>query len=232
MREVLIRSPSIAFAFGISASQLGAVPGGPFTIRALSNGGTCTITMQASPGGPATDVDCAHLIAMPRPATRTAHIAPILRLVAGEAGRTRLARVGGVYLLHPHAQSLGFVGNERAQLVDGPGGNHAVVFAGFSVLSPTACACRALVRPLANASEVFQADDSHTLRLSMRDDLPGEFMVDVAHPAAFFALALAHRPNLARPLQLLATGREAAAHHPLIARLDSACPSPPCLPHG
>ncbi len=51
----------------------------------------------------------------------------------------------------------------------------------------------------------------------MGDDLPGERVVHVANPAALFALALAHRADLARLLHLLAAGIEAAAHHALIA---------------
>ena len=82
---------------------------------------------------------------------------------------------------------------------------------------PTACACRALASPLANASELFQADDAHALRLSMCDNLAREFVVDVAHPAVLFALACAHRAHLIRLLQLLAAGVEAATHHPLVA---------------
>ncbi len=54
-REVLIGSPSVAFAFGINASQfeearlLRAVSGDPSTGRALRSGGTRTVTMRASP---------------------------------------------------------------------------------------------------------------------------------------------------------------------------------------
>jgi hypothetical protein len=54
MREVLIGFPSIAFAFGIVASQFGApkcpraVSGDPSAIRALRYGGAGTVTMPAS----------------------------------------------------------------------------------------------------------------------------------------------------------------------------------------
>ncbi len=46
---VLIGSLSVAFAFEINASQLGAVSGHPSTGRASRSRGTCTMTIQASP---------------------------------------------------------------------------------------------------------------------------------------------------------------------------------------
>src|SRR5258707_6601344 len=112
--------------------------------------------------------------------------------------------MGWVFPLHGDARTLCRVGDEARELVERPSSDQAVVFAGFR---PTAGACRAP----ADTGESFQADDAHTLPLGMEDDLMGELMVHVAHPARLVALALAHGANLLRLLQLLAAGVELAA---------------------
>src|SRR5260370_41981589 len=94
---------------------------------------------------------------------------------------------------------MGLLRVSVAEVLDRPSSDQAVVFAGFR---PTAGACRAP----ADTGESFQADDAHTLPLGMEDDLMGELMVHVAHPARLVALALAHGANLLRLLQLLAAG--------------------------
>src|SRR5262249_62278280 len=50
-------------------------------------------------------------------------------------------------------------------------------------------------------------------------DLPRDLVVEVAHPTALFALALAHRADFARSLQPLAARVEAATPHPLSASI-------------
>src|SRR5260221_4031165 len=112
--------------------------------------------------------------------------------------------MGWVSPLHGDARTLCRVGDEARELVERPSSDQAVVFAGFR---PTAGACRAP----ADTGEPFQADDAHLLLLGMEDDLVGELMVHVAHPARLVALALAHGANLLRLLQLLAAGGGTAA---------------------
>src|SRR5260370_28680957 len=104
MREVLIRSPSVAFAFGINASQFRAVPGGPSAVRASRYGGTGAMT---TPASPATVVDRSHGISVSCPTAFRTDIAAICRLVAMEARRAYLAGMGWVYPFHDPAQSLG-----------------------------------------------------------------------------------------------------------------------------
>src|SRR5215472_3976661 len=98
MQEVLIRSPSTAFAFGIIASQFGSLrPQGrprrpvhrPSSAEAHS-GGTDAVTTSASPS---TGIDCPHGIPMPSPATALANIAPVVGVVELKAGWTHLAGV-------------------------------------------------------------------------------------------------------------------------------------------
>src|SRR5260221_418648 len=107
--------------------------------------------------------------------------------------------MGGVFPLPGDARTLCRVGDEARELVERPSSDQTVVFAGFR---PTAGACRAP----ADTGEPFQADDAHLLLLGMEDDLVGELMVHVAHPARLVALALAHGANLMRLVQLLAAG--------------------------
>src|SRR5258708_3589249 len=156
---------------------------------------------------------------MPCPATRRTDIAAVCRLVAVEARRAGLAGVGWVYPFHRDARPLRFVGDEGGELVERPGGDQPVVFAGLgrlAAISPAACACGVPDRPLTDTGESFQADDTHTLCLGMRDDTMRELVVGVAHPAPLFALALALRMDLLRSLKLLALGIELAALRALL----------------
>src|SRR5258706_3825619 len=136
--------------------------------------------MQASPS---TDVDCSYRVPVPCPSTVRTDIVAVICRVESEAGRTLVARIGRVYPCHGDAWPRCFVGDEGGELMERPGGNHALVFAG---LRPTAFACRAL----ADASQLLHADDAHALLLGMRDDLVRELMVGAAHPASLFALTL------------------------------------------
>src|SRR5260370_37463697 len=111
--------------------------------------------------------------------------------------------MGWVSPLHGDARTLCRVGDEARELLERPSSDQAVIFAGFR---PTAGACRAP----ADTGEPFQADDAHLLLLGMGDDVVGELMVHVAHPARLVALALAHGANLLRLLQLLAAGGRVA----------------------
>src|SRR5215469_7910684 len=140
------------------------------------------------PASPATDVDGPYRISMPCPATVRTQIVAVIRRVEMEAGRTSLAGVDRVYPFHRNPCPLGFVGNERGELVERPGSHHAVVFAGLDCLAAigtTACACRAL----ADTSELFETNSAYALRLGMQDDLAREFVVGIAHPALLFTLA-------------------------------------------
>jgi len=209
------------YRFTVRGQNLRAVSGDPSTIRAIRYGGTDTMTMPASP---ATDVDSPYGVPMSSPATLRTHIVAVICLVAMETRWARLAGIGRVYPFHRNTRPLGFVGNERGELVERPGGHHAVVFAG---VRPTACACRALAGSVADTSELFHADDAHTLLVSMGDDLMREFVVGVAHPALLFALTLADSANLSGLLKVLAVSVELAAFrslHPTIADVASAAP--------
>src|SRR5258706_9776338 len=112
--------------------------------------------------------------------------------------------MGRVYPCHGDACPRCLVGDEGGELMERPGGNHALVFAG---LRPTAFACRAL----ADASQLLHADDAHALLLGMRDDLMREVMVGVAHPASLFALALTDRADFLGFLYVFASCVELAA---------------------
>src|SRR6516164_7349591 len=50
----------------------------------------------------------------------------------------------------------------------------------------------------------------------MRNDLPGELVIDIAHPAALFAPTHADRADLADLLQGPASRMEASPHHALV----------------
>src|SRR5260221_12562533 len=136
--------------------------------------------MQASPS---TDVDCSYRVPVPCPSTVRTDIVAVICRVESEAGRTLLASMGRVYPCHGDACPRCLVGDEGGELMERPGGNHAVVFAGFR---PTAFACRAL----AAASQLLHATDAYALLLGMTDGLRPEVMVGVAHPASLFALTL------------------------------------------
>src|SRR5262249_45030890 len=191
IREVLIRSPAIAFAFGINASQLEGRLRRPVRRQSRGDGGTGAVTTPARPGCPATGIDRPYGVPMSCPAALYADLAAICRLVAMEARRADLAGVRRVYPFHRNARPLRLVGNEGGQLGEGPGGHRGVVFGGLAVLGPAAGACGVLDRAPADASEAFQADDAYTLLLGMGDDLVGQLVVRVAHPAPLFALVLA-----------------------------------------
>src|SRR6266852_6792076 len=119
---------------------------------------------------------------MPYPSTRCTNIRPVLCFISGRTSRTFLGRIGRVYLLNLDAKPFRFIGDECGQLVEAPTILHAVVFAGFR---PTTCTCRAL----ADAVQGFNLDGSYAPLMGMVDDLPGKLMVDILHPAGFFALA-------------------------------------------
>src|SRR5215813_5260730 len=157
MQGVLIRSPSGAFAFGITASQLRAVSGGPSAVRASGYGGTGAVT---TPASPTTIIDRSHGVPMPGPATLRADLAAVCRVGAVETRRTRLTGVGRVYPFHHHARPLRLVGQEHGELVERPGGDQASGCAGQASLGPAACACGVPDRPLADAGEAFQTDDT------------------------------------------------------------------------
>src|SRR5215467_5119933 len=123
MWEVLIGSPSIAFAFGISASQFGAeAPGPSQAARPPSEpsgyGGTGTMTMPASPRGrgAATDVDGSYSVPVARPATLRTHIVAVICRVEAEAGWASLAGMGRVDPFHRDACALRLVGDVGIQL--------------------------------------------------------------------------------------------------------------------
>src|SRR5260221_11290750 len=141
--------------------------------------------MQASPS---TDVDCSYRVPVPCPSTVRTDIVAVICRVELEAGRTLLASMGRVYPCHGDACPRCLIGDEGGELMERPGGNHAVVFAG---LRPTAFACRAL----AGASQLLHADDAHALLLGMRDDLMGELMVGVEHRASLCARTLTDGPD-------------------------------------
>src|SRR5260370_21698852 len=109
--------------------------------------------------------------------------------------------MGWVFQLHGDARPLCRVGDEARELVERPSSDQTVVFAGFR---PTAGACRAP----ADTGEPFQADDAHLLLLGMEDDVVGELMVHVAHPARLVSLALAHGAYPLRLFPLLAADRQ------------------------
>src|SRR5262245_13962885 len=105
MREVLIRSPSIAFAFGLTASQFEAEAQGclrqPVHRPSLGYGGTAALTTAASPSA---GVDRAHRVPVSRPAAGPTAGAAIRRRVALETGWAGLAGVGWVSPFHHHAR--------------------------------------------------------------------------------------------------------------------------------
>src|SRR5262249_15123284 len=158
--------------------------------------------------------------------------AAISRFVAMEAGRAYLTGVRRVYPCHCHARPLRFVGDEGGELMEGPGGDQAVVFAGvgrLAAIGPTAFWCGAL----AEASCALQAGNSHALLLSMGDDSLGELLVHVAHPALLFALALPHGADLRGFLQLFTPGVELAALGLLLAAIaKEACAAAQDMHHG
>ena len=86
MREVQTSSPAVAFAFGIYASPLGAVSGGPSTIGAMRQGGTGTVSM---PAGRAGTQYCPSGFTLAVPTTLRTRVPPIVGMVAGKAGATK-----------------------------------------------------------------------------------------------------------------------------------------------
>ncbi len=141
------------------------------------------------------------------PTALAPHVPPVLGGVPGRAGRAGWARGGRVYLLHAATESFGFVRAEGGERQAGPRVFQAVVLAGLgglAAVSPTAGACRAP----ADASEFLQTNAAHPVLLG--HDVARELGVHVAHPAPFFALALAHGPDLPGRRHLLASGVAAA----------------------
>ncbi len=149
---------------------------------------------------------------MSHPSTLSTNIRPVLRFIPGRTSRTFLGGIGRVYLLYLDTKSLGLVADEGGQLGVAPTILHAVVFAGFR---PTTCTCRAL----ADTLQGFDFDRSYPLFMGMVDDLPGKLMVDILHPAGFFALTLFDGTCLLCLLQLLATSLETTAHVPQISSI-------------
>jgi hypothetical protein len=156
MREVLIRSPSLAFAFGVQTlHSYGSSQAAHPPSEQSRSGGTGTVTMPASVAG---NVDCPDSITVAHPTALTTHVPAVIRFVLGEAGGAGLARIRRVYLLHPDTKPFSLVRDELGELEERPRVLHPVVFAGrvLTTLCPTACACRALGYPPADASESFQ----------------------------------------------------------------------------
>jgi hypothetical protein len=187
---------------------LRAVSGSPSTVRACGYRGTGTVTMPASP---ATDIDCPYGVPIPCPPKLRADVVAVIRRVKPEAGGALLTGMGRVYPFHGDAYAFCLVGDEGGELVERPGGHHAVVFAGFR---PTAsCAYRAL----ADASVCLKTNGAYVLLLGMGDDLPGEFVVGLTHPALLFVLALADSVHLPGLLRAFASGVELQALRSLMA---------------
>src|SRR5262249_31589829 len=168
MQGVLIRSPSVAFAFGITASQLRAVSGGPSAVRASGYGGTGAVT---TPASPTTIIARSHGVSMPGPATLRADIAAVWRVVAVETRPTRLPGARRSSPSHHSPAPPRFEGNELGARLDRPGGDRGFVCAALPSRGPAAGACGVPDRPLADAGESFQPDDTHPLCLGMGDDL-------------------------------------------------------------
>src|SRR3989442_4205985 len=143
---------------------------------------------------------------MSYPSTISTDIASILCLVVRPTSRALLAGIGRVDLLYRDALSLCLVGDVQGELVEAPGILRAVVFAGGC---PTTGACRAF----ANTDKELDLDRPHALLMGMIDDLSRKLVIDVLHPAGFFAFTLFDGACLLWLLQGLAASIEAAAHH-------------------
>ena len=156
MREVLLGSPAVAFAFGVQTRHSSrAVSGHPSTGRASGSGGTLPSISNASP---TTATDRSHGVPMASPTTLLADITPIRRFVVAVAFGAFLTGVGRIDPFHADASALGLILDECAELPKRPGGDHAIVFATF--------ACRALT----DACQLLQTNHPHALLHSMLDD--------------------------------------------------------------
>gem|GEM_PF-5567877 len=95
------------------------------------------------------------------------------------AGRTGLARIGGIHRLEPDSLSSRLVPDERLKLSEAPKGDHPVqVTIGNSETVP-------------NAPEILHANQRAPVSDGLFNDGLGDFMVPVRHPAPLVAGELA-----------------------------------------